>query len=46
MVRLLRHALAFGLPLCLAGVVAAVVAESFADDPKADGDKSIVFGKH
>ena len=45
MVPLLRVVFAFGLPLCLAGVVAAVVAETGADDPKADGDKSLVLGK-
>jgi hypothetical protein len=45
MVPLLRLVFAFGLPLCLAGVVAAAVAETGADDPKADGDKSLVFGK-
>jgi hypothetical protein len=44
MVLLLRLVFAFGLPLCLAGVVAAVVAETGAEDPGADGDKSIVLG--
>jgi hypothetical protein len=45
MVPLLRLAFTFGLPLCLAGVAAVVVAGMGADDPKADGDKSIVLGK-